>query len=69
MDSPEIFAQTLGKGKAFFLVNMLFSIMVDEKMSLQDHLMKIKNIWDQLEAISRKIEEDMVVMTLKSLPQ
>ena len=38
-------------------------------MSLQEHLTKIKDIRDQLEAIGRKMEEeDMVVITLKSLP-
>ena len=38
-------------------------------MSLQKHLTKIKDICDQLEAIHRTMEEeDMVVITLKSLP-
>lgn len=61
---------TSNKGKAFFLKNMLFSIMIDDKMSLQDHLKKIKDICDQLEAIGCKMEEeDMVVIMLKSLPQ
>lgn len=62
--------ETSNKGRAFFLKNMLFSIMMDDQVSLQEHLMKIKNIHDQLEAIGRKIEEeDMVVTTLKSLPR
>lgn len=48
---------------------MLFSIMMDEKSSIQAHLTKIKDIRDQLESyIGRTIvEEDMVVITLKSL--
>ena len=38
-------------------------------MSLQEHLLKIKDIKDQLEANGRTMEEeDMVVITLKSLP-
>ena len=38
-------------------------------MSLQEHLLKIKDIKDHLEAIGHAIEEeDMVVITLKSLP-
>ena len=62
--------ETSDKGRAFFLKNMLFSIMMDDQVSLQEHLMKIKNIRDQLEAIGCKIEEeDMVVITLKSLPR
>ena len=37
--------------------------------SLQDHLIKIKDIRDQLKSIEREVEEeDMVVITLKSLP-
>ena len=39
-------------------------------MSLQEYLNKIKDIRDQLEAIGRTMEEeDMVVITLKSLPK
>ena len=61
--------ETSDKSRAFFLKNQLFSIMMDERMSLQEHLTKIKDIRDQLEAIGRKMEEeDMVVITLKSLP-
>jgi len=43
-------------------------MMMDDQMSLQGHLTKIKDISDQLTAIGRKMEEDMVVITLKSLP-
>lgn len=61
--------ETFDKSRVFFLKNM-FSIMMDEKIPLQEHLMKIKEIRDQLEAIGRKMEEeDMVVITLKSLPK
>lgn len=61
--------ETFDKSRAFFLMNM-FSIMMDEMMSLQEHLTKIKEIHDQLEAVGRKMEEeDMVVITLKSLPR
>jgi hypothetical protein len=57
------------KGRAFFLKNMLFSIKMSEGASLQEHLLKIKDIWEQLEAIGRKMaEEDMVVITLNNLP-
>ena len=60
--------ETSDKSQAFFLKNQLFSIMMDERMSLE-HLTKIKDIRNQLEAIGRKMEEeDMVVITLKSLP-
>lgn len=48
---------------------MFFSIVMDERNSLQDHLNRIKNIRDQLEAIGWNMEEDMVVITLKSLPK
>eukprot|EP00253_Pinus_taeda_P009126 PITA_09126 len=62
--------ETSDKSRAFFLKNKLFSIMMDEHMSLQEHLNKIKDIRDQLEAIGRTMEEeDIVVITLKSLPQ
>ena len=44
--------------------------MMSEGASLQEHLLKIKDIREQLEAIGWKMEEeDMVVITLKSLPQ
>lgn len=42
--------------------------MIDEKMSLQKHLLKIKEIHDQLKAIGRKMEEDMIAIMLKNLP-
>jgi len=62
--------ETSDKSRAFFLKNQLFSIMMDEHVSLQEHLNKIKDIRDQLEAIGRTMEEeDLVVITLKSLPQ
>lgn len=48
--------ETSDKSHAFFLKNMLFSIMMDEKTTLQAHLTKIKDIHDQLEAIGRKME-------------
>ena len=49
---------------------MLFSIMMSEGASLQESLLKIKDIREQLEAIGWKMEEeDMVVITLKSLPR
>jgi hypothetical protein len=48
---------------------MLFSIKMSEVASLQEHLLKIKDIWENLEAIGRKMaEEDMVVITLNILP-
>ena len=56
------------KSRAFSVKIMLFSTMMDEKMSLSAHLTKIKDIHDQLKAIDHKMEEeDMVVITLKSL--
>eukprot|EP00253_Pinus_taeda_P006482 PITA_06482 len=62
--------ETSDKSRAFFLKNQLFSIMMDEHMSLQEHPNKIKDIRDQLEVIGRTMEEeDMVVITLKSLPK
>ena len=61
--------ETSDKGFAF-MKNMLFSIMMSEGASLLEHLLKIKDIQEQLEAIGRKMEEeDMVVIMLKSLPQ
>jgi hypothetical protein len=48
---------------------MLFLIMMDEHASLQEHLLKIKDIPEQLMDIGQKMEEEnMVVITLKSLP-
>ena len=38
--------ETSDKSRAFFLKNQLFSIMMDEHMSLQEHLNKIKDIRD-----------------------
>jgi hypothetical protein len=46
--------ETSNKGRAFFLKNMLFSIKMEEFDSLQDHLLKIKDIRDQLKSIERK---------------
>ena len=47
---------------------MLFSTKREESNSLLDHLLKIKDIRDQLKPIERKMEEkDMVVITLKKL--
>lgn len=43
--------ETSDKRKAFFLKNQLFIIIMDEHMSIQEHLLKIKDIKDQLEAI------------------
>ena len=61
--------ETSNKSKPFFLKSYLFSIIMDELMSLQEHLLKIKDIRDQLEAIGRTMEEeDLMVITLKSLP-
>lgn len=43
---------------------------MDERKSLQEHLNRIKDIREQLEAIGRNMEEeDMVVITLKSFPK
>jgi hypothetical protein len=61
--------ETSDKGIAFFLKNMLFSMMMDEYASLQEHFLKIKDILEQLMVIGQKMEEDMVVITLKSLPR
>ena len=48
---------------------MLFSITIDVSASLEEHLLKIKDIWEQFNAIDRKSEkEDVVVITLKKLP-
>lgn len=53
-----------------FLKNQLFSIVMDERMFLQKHLTKIKDIRDQLKVFGQKMEEeDMIVITLKSLPK
>lgn len=61
--------ETSDKGRAFFLKNMLFSMVMEEHASLQEHLLKIKDIQEQLLAIGRTMEEeDMVVITLKILP-
>jgi hypothetical protein len=58
------------KGRVLFLNNMLFSIKMSEGASLQHHLLKIKDIREQLEAIGQKMEkEDMVVITLNNLPR
>jgi hypothetical protein len=41
---------------------------MEEHDSLPNHLLKIKDIRDQLKAIDRKMEEeDLVIITLKSL--
>ena len=47
--------ETLDKGRAFFLKNM-FLIMMDEIFSLQEHLLEIKDIQEQLDAIDGKME-------------
>ena len=50
--------------------NTLFSIVMDERTTLQAHLNWIQEIRDQLLAIGRKMEEeDIVVITLRSLPK
>jgi hypothetical protein len=45
---------------------MLYLMMMGEHASLQEHFVKIKDIREQFMAIDRKIEEDMVVIALKS---
>jgi hypothetical protein len=48
---------------------MFLLIKMSEGDSLQEHLLNIKDIREQLEAICQKMaEEDMVVITLNSLP-
>jgi hypothetical protein len=60
--------ETSYEGSVFFLNNMLLSIKMDESNSLQDHLIKIKDIRDHLKSIDKTMEEeDMVVITLKHL--
>ena len=50
--------------------NTLFSIVMDERTTLQANLNRIQEICDQLLAIGRKMEkEDIVVITLRSLPK
>lgn len=62
--------KTSNKSRAFFLKNSLFSVVMDEHKSLQEHLNKIYDIRDQLVAIGLKMEEeDIVVITLKKLPK
>jgi hypothetical protein len=59
--------KTLIKVEPFFLKNILFSIKMEEHDSLLDHLLKIKDIRDQLKAIDRKVEkEDLVIITIKT---
>lgn len=61
--------ETFGKSKAFFLKITLFSIIMDERTSLLAHLYRIQEICDQLLAIGCNMEEeDIVVITLRSLP-
>jgi hypothetical protein len=52
--------RTSDKGKAFFLKNILFSIMMEKRYSLQDHLLKIKDIQDNLKSIDRNMEVLMI---------
>ena len=60
--------ETSDKSHSFFLKNLLFSSMMDEKTTFQAHKLKIKDLCDQLEAIGHKMEkEDMVLITLKSM--
>jgi hypothetical protein len=59
--------ETSNKGRVFFLKNMLFSIKMEKFDSLLDHLLKIKNIRDQMKPIDKTMEEDMVVITSISL--
>ena len=49
--------ETSDKSRAFFLKNMLFSIQMEESTPLQEHLLRIKQIREQLSAIGRKVEE------------
>lgn len=60
--------EVLEKGRAFLLKNTSFSIKMNGDESLHEHLVKIKNIREHLNAIGRKMEEeDMVVIIFKSL--
>ena len=62
--------ETFDKSRAFFLKNSLFSIIMDERTSLQAHLNRIQEIYDQLLPIGHKMEEeDIVIITLWSLPK
>jgi hypothetical protein len=59
------FHETSYKGGALFLKNM-FSMMMDEHASLQENLLKIKEIQKQFMAnVQEMEEEDMVVITSK----
>jgi hypothetical protein len=61
--------ETLNKGIGFLLKNVLFFITMDENASLQDHLLKIKDIREQFSSIGSNMEEeDMLVIMLKILP-
>ena len=60
--------ETFDKGRVVLLKNILFSIKEEEHDSLLDHLLRIIDIRDLLKAIDRKMkEEDLVIITLKSL--
>jgi hypothetical protein len=44
-------AQTSDKGRAFYLKNMLLSMQMEEGESISEHLLKLKDIRDQLLSI------------------
>jgi hypothetical protein len=51
--------ETSNKGRVFFFENMLFSIKMDSDF-LQDHLLKNKDIKDQLKSIGRAMKKKIL---------
>ena len=61
--------ETSDKGRTLYLKNLLYSTKLVEGASVSEHLLKLKDIKDQLLAIGKEVEEeDMVVVVLNNLP-
>ncbi|KAH9315017.1 hypothetical protein KI387_023644, partial [Taxus chinensis] len=61
--------QTLEKSRVLYLKNMLFFVKLEEGGSLSKHLLRMKDLRDQLSSINKKVDnDDMVALVLNNLP-
>ncbi|KAH9327587.1 hypothetical protein KI387_007765, partial [Taxus chinensis] len=61
--------QTSEKSRVLYLKNMLFSVKLQEGGLLSEHLLRMKDLRDQLSSINKKVDDDdMVALVLNSLP-
>eukprot|EP01018_Ginkgo_biloba_P023781 Gb_00945 [translate_table: standard] len=61
--------ETSNKTIMLYLKNMMYSMRMSEGDQIEDHLLRLKDVRDQLATIGTKIEdEEIVALVLNSLP-